>query len=120
MCQRRCYKCGSADRTVKPQLLSASPPSAKKKGKESLCYLHPGLHALNLSAQAKSKLTLLFFFQFCVFTFKVRFWKKSARLHNAAKRSQLDESPVQVSFFFFGGLFVGWGGQRFESRDLEK
>lgn len=57
-----------------------------------------------------------------MFTFKVRFWKKSARLHNAAKRSQLDESLVQVSFsfLFFGGLFVGWGGQRFESRDLEK
>lgn len=37
-------------------------PRQRKRKKKSLCYLHPGLHALNLSAQAKIKLTLFFFF----------------------------------------------------------
>lgn len=36
-------------------------PRQRKRKKKSLCYLHPGLHALNLSAQAKIKLTLFFF-----------------------------------------------------------
>lgn len=88
------------------------PRQRKRKKKKSLLPSSRVTCSQSLGTSENQTDSFFFFLQFCVFTFKVRFWKKSARLHNTAKCSQLDESPVQVSFFFLVGCLLVGGGPK--------